>query len=144
MSLDAEKVINVTPRYAKLRAEPNGAAMGRIIGWQNIELISDRPLETMLNEFKQLKKEYPDRILIGSIMEEYNKAAWHELIERVEESGVVPSFLTCLFWCICLVEHNRMQLISVFVRMLLRLISHVHTACQREKWVLLWGKTAIC
>jgi len=88
VSLDAEKVINVTPRYAKLRAEPNGAAMGRIIGWQNIELISDRPLETMLNEFKQLKKEYPDRILIGSIMEEYNKAAWHELIERVEESGV--------------------------------------------------------
>ncbi|CAN6274527.1 unnamed protein product [Urochloa humidicola] len=89
VSLDAEKVINVTPRYAKLRAEPNGAAMGRIIGWQNIELISDRPLETMLNEFKQLKKEYPDRILIGSIMEEYNKAAWHELIERVEESGVI-------------------------------------------------------
>nr|CAB3447868.1 unnamed protein product [Digitaria exilis] len=88
VSLDAEKVINVTPRYAKLRAEPNGAAMGRIIGWQNIELISDRPLETMLNEFKQLKKEYPDRILIGSIMEEYHKAAWHELIERVEESGV--------------------------------------------------------
>ncbi|KAJ1280940.1 hypothetical protein BS78_04G270500 [Paspalum vaginatum] len=88
VSLDAEKVINVTPRYAKLRAEPNGAAMGRIIGWQNIELISDRPLETMLSEFKQLKKEYPDRILIGSIMEEYNKAAWHELIERVEESGV--------------------------------------------------------
>ncbi|KAG2653851.1 dihydropyrimidine dehydrogenase (NADP(+)), chloroplastic-like [Panicum virgatum] len=88
VSLDAEKVINVTPRYAKLRAEPNGAAMGRIIGWQNIELISDRPLETMLNEFKKLKKEYPDRILIGSIMEEYNKAAWHELIERVEGSGV--------------------------------------------------------
>ncbi|GJN22204.1 hypothetical protein PR202_gb09751 [Eleusine coracana subsp. coracana] len=88
VSLDAEKVINVTPRYAKLRAEPNGSAMGKIIGWQNIELISDRPLETMLNEFKQLKKEYPDRILIGSIMEEYNKAAWHELIERVEESGV--------------------------------------------------------
>jgi dihydropyrimidine dehydrogenase (NADP+) len=88
VSLDAGKVINVTPRYARLRAEPNGAAKSPIIGWQNIELISDRPLETMLNEFKQLKKEYPDRILIGSIMEEYNKAAWHELIERVEESGV--------------------------------------------------------
>jgi hypothetical protein len=117
--------------------------MGRIIGWQNIELISDRPLETMLNEFKQLKKEYPDRILIGSIMEEYNKAAWHELIERVEESGVVP-FFTCLFWCICILDHNGMQLIFVFVRMLLRLISHVHMACQREKWVLLWDKTVIC
>ncbi|KAM3243579.1 hypothetical protein ACQJBY_055495 [Aegilops geniculata] len=88
VSLDAGKVINVTPRYARLRADPNGSTKSPIIGWQNIELISDRPLETMLNEFKQLKKEYPDRILIGSIMEEYNKAAWHELIERVEESGV--------------------------------------------------------
>ena len=144
MSLDAEKVINVTPRYAKLRAEPNGAAMGRIIGWQNIELISDRPLETMLNEFKQLKKEYPDRILIGSIMEEYNKAAWHELIERVEESGVVPFFHMFILAHLHILEHNGMQLISVFVRMLLRLISHVHMACQREKWVLLWGKTVIC
>lgn len=43
----------------------------------------------MLQEFKQLKEEYPDRILIASIMEEYNKAAWHELIDRVEQTGVV-------------------------------------------------------
>lgn len=88
VSLDASKVVNVTPRYARLRAGSNGSAKGQIIGWQNIELISDRPLETMLKEFKQLKEEYPDRILIGSIMEEYNKAAWQELIERVEETGV--------------------------------------------------------
>ena len=33
----------------------------QVIGWENIELISDRPLETMLKEFKQLKQEYPDR-----------------------------------------------------------------------------------
>ncbi|CAI9113195.1 OLC1v1013760C1 [Oldenlandia corymbosa var. corymbosa] len=88
VSLDAAKVINVTPRYAKLRAGANGSTRGQIIGWQNIELISDRPLETMLNEFKQLKKEYPDRILIASIMEEYDKAAWQELIARVEDTGV--------------------------------------------------------
>lgn len=89
VSLDASKVVNVTPRYARLRANANGSATkGQIIGWENIELISDRPLETMLKEFKQLKQEYPDRILIASIMEEYNKAAWHELVERVEETGV--------------------------------------------------------
>lgn len=87
--MDASKVINVTPRYARLRAGSNGTAKGQIIGWENIELISDRPLETMLNEFRQLKREYPDRILIASIMEEYDKAAWQELIERVEETGVV-------------------------------------------------------
>lgn len=89
MSLDAAKVVNVTPRYARLRAGANGSPKGQIIGWQNIELISDRPLETMLKEFKQLKEEFPDRILIASIMEEYNKAAWEELIDRVEQVGVV-------------------------------------------------------
>lgn len=88
VSLDAAKVINVTPRYAKLRTGANGSARGQIIGWENIELISDRPLETMLSEFKQLKKEYPERILIASIMEEYDKAAWWELIDRVEQTGV--------------------------------------------------------
>ncbi|XP_059304250.1 dihydropyrimidine dehydrogenase (NADP(+)), chloroplastic [Lycium ferocissimum] len=88
VSLEADKVKNVTPRYAKLRAAANGSAKGQIIGWQNIELISDRPLETMLKEFKQLKEEYPDRILIASIMEEYNKAAWEELIYKVEETGI--------------------------------------------------------
>lgn len=104
MSLDASKVVNVTPRYARLRVGSNGSAKGQIIGWENIELISDRPLETMLNEFKQLKKEYPDRILIGSIMEEYNKDAWHELIERVEETGVVSlyHFLLYQFNFLCL------------------------------------------
>ncbi|OVA03252.1 Dihydroorotate dehydrogenase [Macleaya cordata] len=89
VSLDASKVVNVTPRYARLRVGGvNGSVKGQIIGWENIELISDRPLETMLKEFKQLKREYPDRILIASIMEEYDRGAWEELIDRVEESGV--------------------------------------------------------
>lgn len=84
VSLDSSKVINVTPRYAKMRA----GSGGEVVGWENIELISDRPLETMLAEFKRLKAEFPDRILIASIMEEYNRAAWEELIERCEEAGV--------------------------------------------------------
>ncbi|KNA04830.1 hypothetical protein SOVF_196070 [Spinacia oleracea] len=88
VSLDAAKVINVTPRYARLKAGVNGSAKGQIIGWENIELISDRPLETMLKEFKQLKEEYPDRILIASIMEEYDRAAWEELVDRVEQTGI--------------------------------------------------------
>jgi dihydropyrimidine dehydrogenase (NADP+) len=54
VSLDAAKVVNVIPRYAQLRAGANGSAKGQIIGWENIELVSDRPLETMLKEFKQL------------------------------------------------------------------------------------------
>jgi hypothetical protein len=57
------------------RASTCSYAVGvlQVIGWENIELISDRPLETMLDEFARLKKEFPGRILIASIMEEYDR-----------------------------------------------------------------------
>ncbi len=84
ISLDASKVINVSPRYARLRADQSR----EIFGWQNIELISDRPFETWIEEFKQLKQKYPDGILIASIMEEYRKDAWVEIVERVQKTGV--------------------------------------------------------
>lgn len=35
--------------------------MSQVIGWENIELISDRPLEVMLDDFARLKAEFPDR-----------------------------------------------------------------------------------
>src|SRR5436305_9344104 len=63
ISLDASKVVNVQPRYGRLRAGPSQ----EIIGWENIELISDRPFETWLKEFKQIKDKYPDRVLVASI-----------------------------------------------------------------------------
>lgn len=85
LSLDSSKVVNVTPRYAKLRA-PGGAR--DVIGWQNIELISDRPFGTMLAELRRLKDEYPGRVLIASIMEEYDRGAWEEIIGRCQEAGV--------------------------------------------------------
>jgi len=84
VSVDSSKVTNVTPRYARMKSHDGK----QVIGWENIELISDRPLEVMLQEFKQLKEEFPDRILIASIMEEYNREAWEELIERCEAVGV--------------------------------------------------------
>jgi len=85
LSLDSSKVINVTPRYAKMRSKHT---FKEVIGFENIEVISDRPFETMLAELKQLKEEYPDRMLIASIMEEYNKDAWEEIIQRCEGVGV--------------------------------------------------------
>ncbi len=76
VSLDASKVVNVQPRYGRLRA----AESNEIIGWENIELISDRPFDTWIEEFKQVKDKYPDRVLIASIMEEYRKDAWIEIV----------------------------------------------------------------
>lgn len=83
VSLDASKVINVTPRYAKLHATD-----GEVIGWENIELISDRPFSIWLEEFKKCKNLHPEGVLIASIMEEYRKDAWVEIVERCEASGV--------------------------------------------------------
>jgi dihydroorotate dehydrogenase subfamily 1 len=83
VSLDAGKVVNVQPRYARLRSRESG----EIYGWENIELISDRSFETWIEEFKQIKDKYPDGVLIASIMEEYNRDAWHEIVERCEAAG---------------------------------------------------------
>ena len=59
-----------------------------MIGWENIELISDRKFEIWLDEFKKCKDMHPDGVLIASIMEEYNKDAWVEIVERCEGAGV--------------------------------------------------------
>ena len=64
----ASKVTNVTPRYAKLYS----ADRSEVIGWENIELISDRRFEIWLDEFKRCKDQFPDGVLIASIMEEYS------------------------------------------------------------------------
>src|SRR3954469_1762561 len=84
ISLDASKVVNVAPRYARLRTEKSK----EIVGWQNIELISDRPFNVWLDELHRLKDKYPDGKVIASIMEEYNKDAWVEIVERVQATGV--------------------------------------------------------
>src|ERR1043166_4280798 len=83
ISLDASKVINVTPRYAKLHA-----ASGEVMGWENIELISDRPFHLWEDEFKKCKQMHPEGVLIASIMEEYRKDAWIEIVEKCQAAGV--------------------------------------------------------
>jgi dihydropyrimidine dehydrogenase (NADP+)/dihydropyrimidine dehydrogenase (NAD+) subunit PreA len=83
ISLDSSKVVNVAPRYARLRSQSN-----EVIGWQNIELISDRPFQIWLDELNRLKDKYPDGKVIASIMEEYSRDAWIEIVERVQATGV--------------------------------------------------------
>src|SRR5213595_115888 len=84
VSLEASKVVNVTPRYAKLHSNDRE----EVIGWENIELISDRKFDIWLDEFKKCKDQFPDGILIASIMEEYNRDAWTEIVERCQDTGV--------------------------------------------------------
>ncbi len=84
VSLDASKVTNVSPRYSKLLSNDKK----EVLGWENIELISDRSFSIWLEEFKKCKEQNPDGVLIASVMEEFNKDAWMEIVQRCEEAGV--------------------------------------------------------
>ena len=74
-------VVNVNSRYAALSHGRN-----RIMGLNNIELITDRGLSVNLQEMTEVKRRYPDHALLASIMAG-SKAEWQELIRRVEDTG---------------------------------------------------------
>ena len=66
ISLENDKVHNVVPRYGKLRWDDSDRKS--VLGFQNIELISDRPFEVWLDELADCKQAFPDRVLIASVM----------------------------------------------------------------------------
>ncbi|MBL1430097.1 MAG: NAD-dependent dihydropyrimidine dehydrogenase subunit PreA [Robiginitomaculum sp.] len=76
-------VVNVTSRYGVHKDTGRG-----ILGMNNIELISDRPLEVNLREIEQVRKEWPDRVIIGSMMAPVEEELWKELAIKIANSGV--------------------------------------------------------
>jgi dihydropyrimidine dehydrogenase (NAD+) subunit PreA len=58
-----------------------------MMGFNNIELISDRPIETNLREIAEVKRRYPKHVVIASLMVESKREAWHEIVQRAEDAG---------------------------------------------------------
>ncbi|MAT01256.1 MAG: NAD-dependent dihydropyrimidine dehydrogenase subunit PreA [Rhodobacteraceae bacterium] len=76
-------IVNVNgPRYGAI-----WGADRRLLGLNNLELITDRPLEINLQEMKEVKRDYPDRALIASLMVPCVEEAWRKLLPLVEETG---------------------------------------------------------
>ncbi|MCR9152132.1 MAG: NAD-dependent dihydropyrimidine dehydrogenase subunit PreA [Rhodobacteraceae bacterium] len=76
-------IVNVNgPRYGAI-----WGADRRLLGLNNIELITDRPLEVNLREIKAVKRDYPDRAVVVSIMVPCNEEAWKAILPLVEETG---------------------------------------------------------
>ncbi|MBS0298023.1 MAG: NAD-dependent dihydropyrimidine dehydrogenase subunit PreA [Proteobacteria bacterium] len=75
-------VVNASSRYG---VHKDGA--GRIVGINNIELISDRPLDVNLREIEELRREWPDRVIIGSIMAPIDEQAWKDLAIKLANAG---------------------------------------------------------
>ncbi len=68
----------------------------RVMGLENIDLISEHKVDEWLPEITKIKKEFPDRILIASIMAS-NKEDWQDLVRRLEEAGA--DMIECSFSC---------------------------------------------
>jgi len=76
-------VVNVNgPRYAALYSQDR-----RLIGLNNIELITDRPLEVNLEEIARVKRNWPDRAMVVSIMVPCTEESWKAILPRVEDTG---------------------------------------------------------
>ncbi|EGJ21638.1 dihydropyrimidine dehydrogenase subunit B [Cereibacter sphaeroides WS8N] len=76
-------VVNVNgPRYGAIYG-----ADRRLLGLNNIELITDRPLEVNLREIKSVKRDYPDRALVVSLMVPCDEESWKAILAHVEDTG---------------------------------------------------------
>lgn len=78
-----DPVLNVTSRFSANHF--NGK---RVAGFNNIELITDRPLEENLKEIYETKKRFPNNPIIASLMVEPEREKWHEIVKRVQDVGV--------------------------------------------------------
>src|ERR1700722_14386082 len=84
-----DPIVNVTSRFAAV-----DYAGQKVMGLNNIELITDRPLDVNLREMREVKRRYPKHALIASLMTE-TKEDWRVLIQKVEDTGCDGLELNC-------------------------------------------------
>ena len=77
-----DPIENVYSRYSSI--DFNGQ---RMAGFNNIELITDRSLEDNLIEIQEVKRRYPDNVVVISLMVDSNPEAWDTIIKQVEQAG---------------------------------------------------------
>ena len=77
-----EPIVNVSSRYSSV--DWNGQ---RMMGLNNIELISDRSIDTNLREIAEVKKRYPHHAVVASLMVDSKREVWHDIVKRSEDAG---------------------------------------------------------
>ncbi|MBM1311216.1 NAD-dependent dihydropyrimidine dehydrogenase subunit PreA [Sulfitobacter mediterraneus] len=84
------KTLGLDPHVVNVNGPRYGAIYGadrRLLGLNNIELITDRPLQTNLDEIKEVKRDYPAQAMIVSLMVPCEEEPWKMILPRVEETG---------------------------------------------------------
>ncbi|HLK21935.1 MAG TPA: NAD-dependent dihydropyrimidine dehydrogenase subunit PreA [Bryobacteraceae bacterium] len=77
-----DPIVNVSSRYSSVDWNRQ-----RMMGLNNIELITDRPLDVNLREMSVVKKRYPKHAVIASLMVESKPEAWRQIVRRAEDAG---------------------------------------------------------
>ena len=84
------KTLGMDPPIVNVNGPRYGVVYGadrRVLGINNIELITDRPLEVHLRVIKAVKRDYPDRAMVVSLMVPCEEQCWADILKRVEETG---------------------------------------------------------
>ena len=84
------KTLGLDPHIVNVNGPRYGAIWGsdrRLLGLNNIELITDRPLEVNLREIKAVKRDWPDRAMVVSLMVPCEEETWKEILAQVEDTG---------------------------------------------------------
>ncbi|QIK39302.1 NAD-dependent dihydropyrimidine dehydrogenase subunit PreA [Pontivivens nitratireducens] len=84
------KTLGLDPHIVNVNGPRYGAIYGadrRLLGLNNIELITDRPLQTNLEEIKAVKRDWPDRAMVVSLMVPCEEWAWKQILPLVEDTG---------------------------------------------------------
>jgi dihydropyrimidine dehydrogenase (NAD+) subunit PreA len=74
-------IVNTCSRYGALHYNDD-----KMIGFNNIELITDRPLDVNLREVKEVKRDWPDRAVVVSLMVPCEEGPWERILKKVEET----------------------------------------------------------
>ncbi len=82
-TLTDDPIVNVASRYGGISLNNQ-----KLMGLNNIELISDRTLEDNLREMAEVKKRHPHHALIASVMVESKRETWHRVIKQIQDVGV--------------------------------------------------------
>src|SRR5258706_5669363 len=77
-----DPIVNVSSRYSSVDWN-----RPRMMGLNNIELITDRPLDVNLREISEVKKRFPKHAVIASLMVESKREAWHQIVRQAEDAG---------------------------------------------------------
>jgi len=84
------KTLGFDPHIVNVNGPRYGVVYGadrRVLGLNNIELITDRPLDVNLREIKQVKRDWPDRAMVVSLMVPCDEASWKTILPMVEDTG---------------------------------------------------------